>query len=126
MRRFPDPIRRIAGREGAGPGVLVRRLLTARAAWNRSRARSWRGSPVAVLTDLRSHRRYTTPATSVERSLSLMLRLLLKLSTLAARSWTLSWCLYRLRGIRLIGPPSVPTLNCRARTHAAAALSSAA
>ena len=35
-----------------------------------------------------------------------MLRFLLKLSTLAARSWTLSWCLYRLRGIRLIGPPS--------------------
>jgi cation transport regulator ChaC len=34
-----------------------------------------------------------------------MLRLLLRLSGLLARSWTLSWCLYRLRGIRLIGPP---------------------
>ena len=34
-----------------------------------------------------------------------MLRVLLKLSALVARSWTLSWCLYRLHGIRLIGPP---------------------
>jgi gamma-glutamylcyclotransferase len=34
-----------------------------------------------------------------------MLRILLKLSALVARSWTLSWCLYRLHGIRLIGPP---------------------
>jgi gamma-glutamylcyclotransferase len=34
-----------------------------------------------------------------------MLRVLLKLSSLVARSWTLSWCLYRLHGIRLIGPP---------------------
>jgi gamma-glutamylcyclotransferase len=36
-----------------------------------------------------------------------MVRLLLRLSGLFARSWTLSWCLYRLRGIRLIGPPGV-------------------
>ena len=35
-----------------------------------------------------------------------MLRILLKLSAVFASSWTLSWCLYRLRGIRLIGPPS--------------------
>jgi cation transport regulator ChaC len=34
-----------------------------------------------------------------------MLRILLKLSSLIARSWALSWCLYRLHGIRLIGPP---------------------
>src|SRR5689334_7742221 len=34
-----------------------------------------------------------------------MLRILLKLSALVASSWTLSWCLYRLHGIRLIGPP---------------------
>lgn len=34
-----------------------------------------------------------------------MLRILLQLSALVARSWTLSWCLYRLHGIRLIGPP---------------------
>ena len=35
-----------------------------------------------------------------------MLRLLFKLSGLVAKSWALSWCLYRLRGIRLIGPPA--------------------
>ncbi len=35
-----------------------------------------------------------------------MLRILLRLTALAARSWTLSWCLYRLHGIRLTGPPS--------------------
>ena len=35
-----------------------------------------------------------------------MLRFLLKLSAVFARSWTLSWCLYRLHGIRLVGPPS--------------------
>lgn len=34
-----------------------------------------------------------------------MLRILLKLSSLIARSWALSWCLYRLHGIRLVGPP---------------------
>ena len=34
-----------------------------------------------------------------------MLRTLLKLSGLIASSWALSWCLYRLHGIRLIGPP---------------------
>jgi cation transport regulator ChaC len=34
-----------------------------------------------------------------------MLRTLLKLSRLIASSWALSWCLYRLHGIRLIGPP---------------------
>jgi len=35
-----------------------------------------------------------------------MLRFLLKLAGLLSKSWTLSWCLYRLHGIRLIGPPS--------------------
>jgi cation transport regulator ChaC len=35
-----------------------------------------------------------------------MLRFLLKLNGLLSKSWTLSWCLYRLHGIRLIGPPS--------------------
>ena len=35
-----------------------------------------------------------------------MLRMLLKLNSHIARSWALSWCLYRLRGLRLIGPPS--------------------
>ena len=35
-----------------------------------------------------------------------MLRILLKLSAFVASSWTLSRCLYRLRGIALIGPPS--------------------
>jgi cation transport regulator ChaC len=34
-----------------------------------------------------------------------MLRTLLKFSGLIASSWALSWCLYRLHGIRLIGPP---------------------
>ena len=34
-----------------------------------------------------------------------MLRTLLKFNGLIARSWALSWCLYRLRGIRLIGSP---------------------
>jgi hypothetical protein len=34
-----------------------------------------------------------------------MLRILLKFSGLIASSWALSWCLYRLHGIRLIGPP---------------------
>ena len=41
----------------------------------------------------------------IERSRWLMLRILLKLSAVFASSWTLSWCLYRLHGIRLIGPP---------------------
>ena len=31
--------------------------------------------------------------------------MLLKFSGLIASSWALSWCLYRLHGIRLIGPP---------------------
>jgi hypothetical protein len=35
-----------------------------------------------------------------------MLRILLKLNRLLSRSWALSWCLYRLHGVRLIGPPS--------------------
>jgi cation transport regulator ChaC len=35
-----------------------------------------------------------------------MLSILLKFRGLIARSWALSWCLYRLHGIRLIGPPS--------------------
>jgi hypothetical protein len=34
-----------------------------------------------------------------------MLRILLKFSGLIGSSWALSWCLYRLHGIRLIGPP---------------------
>src|SRR5271166_1689297 len=34
-----------------------------------------------------------------------MLRILLKFSGLIASSWALSWCLYRLHGIRLMGPP---------------------
>jgi len=34
-----------------------------------------------------------------------MLRTLLKFNGLIARSWALSWCLYRLHGIRLIGAP---------------------
>ena len=34
-----------------------------------------------------------------------MLRTLLKFSGFIASSWVLSWCLYRLYGIRLIGPP---------------------
>ncbi len=34
-----------------------------------------------------------------------MLRTLLKFSGLIASSWALSWCLYRLQGIRLIGRP---------------------
>ena len=33
------------------------------------------------------------------------LRTLLKIRMLIARSWALSWCLYRLHGLRLIGPP---------------------
>jgi gamma-glutamylcyclotransferase len=33
------------------------------------------------------------------------LRTLLKIAMLVARSWALSWCLYRLRGVGLIGPP---------------------
>ena len=33
------------------------------------------------------------------------LRTLLKIHMLVARSWILSWCLYRLLGARLIGPP---------------------
>jgi len=36
----------------------------------------------------------------------IVLRAFLKASGLIARSWTLSWCLYRLHGIRLIGPPT--------------------
>ena len=34
-----------------------------------------------------------------------MLRTLLKLNGLMASSWVLPWCVYRLHGIRLIGPP---------------------
>ena len=34
-----------------------------------------------------------------------MLRQLLKLSSLPTRCWALAWSLYRLYGIRLIGPP---------------------
>lgn len=34
-----------------------------------------------------------------------MVRTLPKFSGLIASSWALSWCLYRLHGIRLIGPP---------------------
>ncbi len=35
----------------------------------------------------------------------MLLRILLRLSSLLSRSWTVSWCLYRLHGIRLVGPP---------------------
>ena len=35
----------------------------------------------------------------------IMLRAFLKASGLIAGSWTVSWCLYRLHGIRLMGPP---------------------
>lgn len=34
-----------------------------------------------------------------------MLKLLRRLRRLIARSWTLSWCYYRLHGMRLVGPP---------------------
>jgi hypothetical protein len=34
-----------------------------------------------------------------------MLRLLLKLRGVLARSWWLSWCLYRLYGLPLVGLP---------------------
>jgi len=34
-----------------------------------------------------------------------VLSTLLKLSGLMASSWVLPWCVYRLHGIRLIGPP---------------------
>ena len=34
-----------------------------------------------------------------------MMRALLKFNGLLAHSWALSWCLYRLHGIRLIGSP---------------------
>src|SRR3954454_3788524 len=34
-----------------------------------------------------------------------MLRQLLKLSSLPTRCWGFAWCLYRLYGIPLIGPP---------------------
>src|SRR4051794_20219046 len=34
-----------------------------------------------------------------------IIRLLLGLNALIARSWTLSWCIYRVHGMRLIGPP---------------------
>jgi cation transport regulator ChaC len=44
----------------------------------------------------------------IEQSEWRMLRTLLKLSALVAGSWNLSWCLYRLRGLRLVGPPSEP------------------
>ena len=37
--------------------------------------------------------------------ISIMLRAFLKASGLIAGSWTVSWCLYRLHGIRLMGPP---------------------
>ncbi len=35
----------------------------------------------------------------------IMLRAFLKASGVIASSWTISWCWYRLHGIRLIGPP---------------------
>ena len=40
-----------------------------------------------------------------EKVFSLVLRTLLKISGLMASSWVLPWCVYRLHGIRLIGPP---------------------
>src|SRR5689334_16562739 len=41
----------------------------------------------------------------IEQGEWLVLRILLKLSSLVASSWSLSWCLHRLRGLRLVGPP---------------------
>jgi gamma-glutamylcyclotransferase len=35
----------------------------------------------------------------------LLIRLLLKLRGIFARSWWLSWCLYRLHRLPLVGPP---------------------
>ena len=40
-----------------------------------------------------------------EKVFSLVLRTLLKVSGHMASSWVLPWCVYRLHGIRLIGPP---------------------
>ena len=40
------------------------------------------------------------------KGFQLVLRTLLKISGLMASSWVLPWCVYRLHGIRLIGPPS--------------------
>lgn len=37
--------------------------------------------------------------------MEIIIRLLLGLSALLARSWTLAWCIYQLYGMRLIGPP---------------------
>jgi gamma-glutamylcyclotransferase len=37
--------------------------------------------------------------------MELIIRRLLGLNALIARSWTLSWCIYRVHGMRLIGPP---------------------
>src|ERR1700692_2830551 len=34
-----------------------------------------------------------------------LIRQLLKLRSFLARSWWLSWCLYRLHGLPLVGPP---------------------
>jgi hypothetical protein len=34
-----------------------------------------------------------------------LIRLLLRLPGFLARSWWLSWCLYRLHGLPLVGPP---------------------
>ena len=39
------------------------------------------------------------------KGFQLVLRTLLKVSGLMASSWVLPWCVYRLHGIRLIGPP---------------------
>ena len=40
----------------------------------------------------------------IER-MDIIIRRLLGLSALIARSWTLSWYIYRLHGMRLVGPP---------------------
>ena len=41
-----------------------------------------------------------------KKAFSLVLSTFLKISGLIASSWTLSWCLYRLHGIRLTGSPA--------------------
>jgi cation transport regulator ChaC len=39
------------------------------------------------------------------RMISIMLLAFLRASSIVSKSWTISWCLYRLHGIRLMGPP---------------------
>ena len=46
-----------------------------------------------------------TAGMRIERVFHLVLRTLLKVSGVMASTWVLPWCLYRLHGIRLVGPP---------------------